>query len=89
MSPSSPFLFPWYRNDILLQAEEHLWAFAMKVVSRPCCFSLLTISTVLQAVFEVYPVVSGNEDVKFAWQKSSGHYIAVTGLEILNKMHCL
>ena len=33
----------------------------------------------LQAVFEVYPVVNGHGVVKFAWQKSAGNYLAITG----------
>ena len=54
----------------------------MKVGAGNCAsFCLdLSIPNALQAVFEVHPVVNGNGDVKFAWQKSSGSYLAVTGL---------
>ena len=33
----------------------------------------------LQLAFDVYPVVNGAGVVKFAWQKSVGNYLAITG----------
>jgi len=34
----------------------------------------------MKAVFEVYPVVNGSGTVRFAWQKSLGNYLAITGM---------
>ncbi len=38
-----------------------------------------TIFTFSQLAFEVYPVVNGAGIVQFAWQKSAGNFLAITG----------
>jgi WD repeat-containing protein 19 len=34
----------------------------------------------MKAVFEIHPVVNGSGRVKFAWQRSVGNYLAVSGV---------
>lgn len=60
--------------------------------STPKPFGFYCFVFQMQSVFEVYPVVNGSGAVKFAWQKSVGNYLAISGLVYMQNcwlVHCM